>query len=67
MIKNKELCKMSDGQCFFMGFLLAALISIVTAAFLIAKPNTKISQEIVSNIQQSTNIVEALKKRKSGY
>lgn len=58
---------MSDGQCFFMGFLLAALISIVTAAFLIAKPNTKISQEIVSNIQQSTNIVEALKKRKSGY
>lgn len=53
---------MSDGQCFFMGFLLAALISVVTGAFLIAKPNTKISQEIVRNIQQSTNIVEALKK-----
>ena len=53
---------MNDGQCFFMGFVLAALISVVTGIFLIVRPNTEISQEIVRNIQQSTNIVEALKK-----
>lgn len=53
---------MSDGQCFFTGFMLAAIISVITGIFLTARPNTKISQEIVRNIQQSTNIVEALKK-----
>jgi hypothetical protein len=53
---------MNDGQCFFLGFALAALISVVTGIFLLVRPNTEISQEIVRNIQQSTNIVEALKK-----
>ena len=53
---------MSDGQCFFTGFMLAAIISLIVGIFLIARPHTKISQEIVRNIQQSTNIVEALKK-----
>lgn len=47
---------------FFMGFFLAALISIITGIFLVVRPNTEISQDIVRNIQQSTNIVEALKK-----
>lgn len=53
---------MNDGQCFFMGFLLAAIISIVLGIILLVRPHTEISQEIVRNIQQSTNIVEALKK-----
>ena len=53
---------MSDGQCFFMGFMLAAMISVITGIFLLVRPNTEISQDIVRNIQQSTNIVEALKK-----
>ena len=53
---------MSDGQCFFMGFMVAALVSVITGIFLIVRPNTEISQDIVRNIQQSTNIVEALKK-----
>lgn len=53
---------MSDGQCFFAGFFLASLILVITGIFLTVRPNTKISQEIVRNIQQSTNIVEALKK-----
>jgi phosphoheptose isomerase len=42
--------------------MLAAMISVIVGAILIAKPNTKISQEIARNIQQSTNIVDALKK-----
>jgi hypothetical protein len=45
-----------------MGFMLAALVSVITGIFLLVRPNTKISQEIVRNIQQSTNIVDALKK-----
>jgi hypothetical protein len=45
-----------------MGFMLAALVSVITGIFLLVRPNTKISQEIIRNIQQSTNIVEALKK-----
>lgn len=53
---------MSDEQCFFLGFLLATVISVVIGIILIVRPDTKISQEIVRNIQQSTNIVDALKK-----
>lgn len=53
---------MSDGQCFAMGFVLAAIISVMTGISLLVRPNTEISQDIVRNIQQSTNIVEALKK-----
>ena len=53
---------MSDGECFFMGFALAAIISVLIGIFLIVRPDTKISQEIVRNIQQSTNIVDVLKK-----
>ena len=53
---------MDDGQCFFMGFLLAAIISIVIGIILLVRPHTEISQEIMRNIQQSTNIVDALKK-----
>lgn len=53
---------MSDGQCFFMGFMVAAVISVILGIFLLVRPNTEISQDIVRNIQQSTNIVEALKK-----
>lgn len=53
---------MSDGQCFFMGFFLAAIIAIVINVLCIVRPHTEISQEILRNIQQSTNIVEALKK-----
>jgi hypothetical protein len=53
---------MSDGECFFMGFALAAVFSVIIGIFLIVRPDTKISQEIVRNIQQSTNIVDALKK-----
>ena len=53
---------MSEGQCFFMGFMLAAIISVMTGIFLIARPHTEISQEIIRNIQQSTNIVDTLKK-----
>jgi hypothetical protein len=53
---------MSEEHYFFMGFVLAAIISVVIGIMLLVRPNTKISQEIVRNIQQSTNIVEALKK-----
>jgi hypothetical protein len=53
---------MSEGQYFFVGFLLALLISVITGVLISVRPNTEISQEIVRNIQQSTNIVEALKK-----
>ena len=53
---------MNDGQCFFMGFLLAAMISVIIGIFLLVRPDTEISQDIVRNIQQSTNIVDALKK-----
>ena len=53
---------MNDGQCFFMGFLLAAIISVITGIILLVRPHTEISQEILRNVQQSTNIVEALKK-----
>ena len=35
---------MNDGQCFFVGFALAAFISVVTGIFLTVRPNTKISQ-----------------------
>ncbi len=53
---------MNEGQYFFVGFILAVFISVVTAIMLLVRPNTKISQEIVRSVQQSTNIVEALKK-----
>lgn len=53
---------MNEEQYFLIGFIFAALISIVTAIFLSVRPNTEISQEIVRNVQQSTNIVEVLKK-----
>lgn len=52
---------MSEEHYFFMGFVLAAIISVVTGIMLLIRPNTEISQEIVRNVQQSTNIVEALK------
>ena len=53
---------MGDGECFFAGFALATVISVIIGIILIVRPDTKISQEIVRNIQQSTNIVDALKK-----
>ena len=53
---------MNEGQYVLIGFVFAALISIATAIFLSVRPNTEISQEIVRNVQQSTNIVEVLKK-----
>jgi hypothetical protein len=53
---------MSEGHCFFMGFMLAAIISVILGIILLVRPHTEISQEILRNIQQSTNIVEALKK-----
>lgn len=53
---------MIDGQSFFMGFVLATIISVVIASILVFKPNTEISQEIVKNIQKSTNISDAFKK-----
>lgn len=53
---------MNDERCFFAGFALATIISVVIGIMLLVRPNTKISQEIVRNVQQSTNIVEALKK-----
>ena len=45
-----------------MGFVSAIIISIMTGISVLIRPNTEISQEIVRNVQQSTNIVEALKK-----
>lgn len=45
-----------------MGFVLATMLSVITTIAIVIKPNTEISQEIVKNIQKSTNIVEALKK-----
>ena len=53
---------MDNIEYFLMGFVLAAMLSLMTGLFLILRPNTEISQEIVRNIQQSTNIVDALKK-----
>ena len=53
---------MDNVQHFLMGFVLAAVISVMTGLFLVVRPNTEISQEIVRNIQNSTNIVDALKK-----
>ena len=53
---------MGDEQCFFLGFLLATVISVIIGIVLIVRPDTEISQEIVRNIQQSTNIIDALKK-----
>ena len=53
---------MSEGQCFFSGFFLAVLISVGIGVLISVRPNSKISQEIVRNVQLSTNIVDALKK-----
>ena len=53
---------MSEGQCFFTGFMLATIISLILVIILLVRPHTEISQEIIRNVQQSTNIVEALKK-----
>ena len=53
---------MSEGQCVFMGFMLAAISSVIFGIILMIRPHTEISQEILRNVQQSTNIVEALKK-----
>ena len=52
---------MSGGECFFMGFLSATMILVIIGLFLLVRSNTEISQDIIRNIQQSTNIVETLK------
>ena len=49
-------------SAFFCGVFLTAVISFVVAIFILIRPNTEISQEILRDVQQSTIIVEALKK-----
>ena len=53
---------MSEGSMFCAGCLAAGIMAIAIGICCAIRPNTKISQEIVRNVQQSTNIVEALKK-----
>ena len=53
---------MSEGQCFFSGFMVAVICSVVIGIIIAIKPHTEISREIMSHVQQSTKIVDALKK-----
>ena len=57
---------MKEEQGFLWGCLwgcIFGLICIIMTGIIIQiRPNTEISQEILRNVQQSTNIVEALKK-----
>lgn len=54
-----------DGEkvfAFFGGFFVAAIIAIILIIVFSIPISSKTTREIISNIQQSTNIVEALKK-----
>ena len=47
---------------FFGGFFAAVIISLILVFTFFAPSYTEMTQEIVNKVQQSTNIVEALKK-----
>lgn len=49
-------------SAFFGGFFAAVIISIILWFMFIAPLSTETSREIINKVQQSTNIVEALKK-----
>jgi hypothetical protein len=49
-------------SAFFGGFFTAVIISIILLFIFFAPVSTEITREIMNNVQQSTNIVEALKK-----
>jgi hypothetical protein len=49
-------------SAFFGGFFTAALIAIILMFVFFAPISTETTKEIINTIQQSTNIVEALKK-----
>lgn len=49
-------------SAFFAGFFVAGIISIILMFIFFAPISTETSREIISNVRQSTNIVEALKK-----
>lgn len=49
-------------SAFFGGFFVAGIIAIILIFVFFAPISSETTREIISNVQQSTNIVEALKK-----
>ena len=49
-------------SAFFGGFFVSGIISIILLFIFFAPVSTETSREIINKVQQSTNIVEALKK-----